>query len=82
MMQREPGSDAKPMTNIGIWGRRSSDFDTFVQQNRRLESKVTELGGRKVLYSHSYYTELEFWELYDRKWYEDLRERYSAAHCR
>jgi hypothetical protein len=77
--QPGPGDSPKPMLNIGLWGRASSDIDTFVRQNRRLESKLTELGGRKVLYSHTYYTELEFWQLYDRKWYDDLRERYSAT---
>jgi hypothetical protein len=77
--QPGPGDSPKPMLNIGLWGSASSDIDTFVRQNRRLESKLTELGGRKVLYSHTYYTELEFWQLYDRKWYDDLRERYSAT---
>jgi hypothetical protein len=32
-----------------------------------------------VLYSHTYYTEKEFWDLYDREWYEDLRKRYDAT---
>ena len=77
----QPGPDdgPKPMLNIGLWGRASEDIDTFVRQNRDLESKLTELGGRKVLYSHTYYTESEFWKLYDRKWYDDLRERYDAS---
>lgn len=79
----QPGLDneVKPMLNIGLWGRglASSDLDTFVQQNRRLESKLTELGGRKVLYSHTYYTEAEFWSLYDRKWYDELRDKYFAS---
>jgi Delta24-sterol reductase len=77
--QPGPGDNPKPMLNIGLWGPASSDIDTFVRQNRRLETKLTELGGRKVLYSHTYYTEPEFWQLYDRKWYDDLRERYSAT---
>ncbi|KAE8442634.1 hypothetical protein EG329_002991 [Mollisiaceae sp. DMI_Dod_QoI] len=77
--QPRPGNNSKPMLNIGLWGPASSDLDTFVAQNRRLESKLTELGGRKVLYSHTYYTEDEFWSLYDKKWYDELRERYSAS---
>ncbi|KAF8850469.1 FAD-binding domain-containing protein [Acephala macrosclerotiorum] len=74
-----PGEDVKPMLNIGLWGRASEDLDTFIVQNRRLESKLTELGGRKVLYSHTYYTEPEFWSLYDKSWYDKLREKYSAS---
>ncbi|KAF4632725.1 hypothetical protein G7Y89_g5397 [Cudoniella acicularis] len=69
----------KPMLNIGLWGRASEDLDTFVAQNRRLKSKLTELGGRRVLYSHTHYTESEFWSLYDKKWYDELRERYEAS---
>lgn len=76
-----PGQDAspKPMLNIGLWGRASDDLDTFVQQNRDLEQRLGELGGRKVLYSHTYYTEQEFWSLYDRGWYEDLRRKYQPT---
>jgi len=74
-----PGDFPKPMMNIGLWAQASSDMDTFVRQNRQLESKLAELGGRKVLYSHTYYTEQEFWHLYDRGWYDDLRQQYSAT---
>jgi Delta24-sterol reductase len=73
------GNDPQPMLNIGLWGQASADMDTFVSQNRQLESKLAELGGRKVLYSHTYYKEQEFWHLYDRSWYDDLRQRYSAT---
>ncbi|CAJ2509475.1 Uu.00g145010.m01.CDS01 [Anthostomella pinea] len=56
---------AEPMLNIGLWGRASRDWNTFVCHNRRLEKVLGTLGGRKVLYSHTYYTEEEFWALYD-----------------
>ncbi|RDL41491.1 FAD-binding-containing protein [Venustampulla echinocandica] len=77
--QPGPGDFSKPMLNIGLWRPASTDMDTIFQQNRRLESKLTEIGRRKVLYSQTYYTEPEFWQLYDRKWYDDLRQRYSAT---
>jgi hypothetical protein len=67
------------MINIGLWGAASEGVETFVRQNRDVEKKLTELGGRKVLYSHTYYTEEEFWGLYDRGWYERLREKYGAT---
>ncbi|KIW35276.1 uncharacterized protein PV07_01980 [Cladophialophora immunda] len=69
----------QPMLNIGLWGPASTNIETFVQQNRDLERRLTELGGRKVLYSHTYYPEEEFWKLYDREWYGKLRESYAAA---
>ncbi|KAH6621122.1 hypothetical protein B0J18DRAFT_431633 [Chaetomium sp. MPI-SDFR-AT-0129] len=68
----------QPMINIGLWGPASQDVETFIQQNKTLEKRLTALGGRKVLYSHTYYTEEEFWGLYDKPWYTGLREKYGA----
>ncbi|KAK5683696.1 hypothetical protein LTR17_027276 [Elasticomyces elasticus] len=69
----------QPMLNIGLWGRASFDLSTFVEQNRVLEARLVQLGGRKVLYSHTYYTEEEFWALYDERWYNALRQKYVAT---
>jgi hypothetical protein len=51
---------AEPMLNIGLWGAASEDVETFIRQNRELESILTDLGGLKVLYSHTYYTARQF----------------------
>ncbi|KAK1573331.1 FAD binding domain-containing protein [Colletotrichum navitas] len=77
----EPGgASPQPMLNVGVWGPApSTKIDRFVRQNRDLEARLAELGGRKVLYSHAYYTEKEFWNIYDRDWYTRLRERYGAT---
>jgi Delta24-sterol reductase len=64
--------------NVGVWGFRSHDLDEVVAANRALEAKLTELGGRKWLYAYAYYSEEEFWRLYDRKWYGALRKKYHA----
>ncbi|KAK8071404.1 hypothetical protein PG997_011607 [Apiospora hydei] len=69
----------QPMINVGLWGRASNNPEYFVKQNRDLERCLRELGGRKVLYSQTYYPEKEFWELYDRTWYEALRQKYKAT---
>ncbi|KAK2056974.1 FAD binding domain-containing protein [Colletotrichum caudatum] len=74
-----PRPRPQPMLNVGVWGPGSNRIDRFVRQNRDLEARLAELGGRKVLYSHAYYTEKEFWDLYDRGSYARLRERYGAA---
>ena len=76
---RGPSTEPKPMFNIGLWGYTSSDSKTFLAQNRRLENELTKLGGRKNLYSQTFYTEDEFWALYGREWYEELRQRYHAT---
>ncbi|KAK1809538.1 hypothetical protein LTR12_016100 [Friedmanniomyces endolithicus] len=78
--QEEVDGEKKVFINIGVWGPGSTSYDRFVDQNRRLERKVRELGGIKWLYAQAYYTEDEFREIYDQKWYERLREKYFATH--
>jgi hypothetical protein len=40
---------------------------------------VRELKGLKCLYAHAYYTEEEFWGIYDEAWYTALREKWHAT---
>lgn len=68
------------MLNFGVWGPGSSNRDKFVAWNRDFERKVHELGGQKWLYAHTYYTEAEFDEIYNRKEYDALREKYHATY--
>jgi FAD/FMN-containing dehydrogenase len=67
------------MLNIGLWGFGPAQQKTFVAKNRDLEAKLRELGGMKWLYAHTYYPEDDFWQVYDRRWYEGLRRKYSAT---
>ncbi|KAL5084947.1 hypothetical protein Trisim1_011301 [Trichoderma cf. simile WF8] len=69
----------KPMLNIGVWGWGPENHDEFITKNRALEDKLVQLGGRKWLYAHTYYSEPEFWQVYDKPWYQALREKYSAT---
>lgn len=55
-----------------------SKHDKFVKLNCEIEAKIRELGGIKCLYAHVYYPEHEFWEIYDREWYDSLRAKYYA----
>jgi len=70
---------SQPMLNIGVWGWGPQGYEAFVAKNRALENKLMELGGRKWLYAHTYYTEEEFWSEYDYSWYQALREKYFAS---
>jgi FAD/FMN-containing dehydrogenase len=45
--------------------------------NRRIENKVTELGGHKSLYSTSFFEEEEFWLAYDGETYRRLKNTYD-----
>ena len=80
LKQNEPKSQTlEPMLNIGIYGWGPSRVDDFLKVNRDLERKVRELGGMKWLYAQTFYSEEEFWSIYDRKWYDTLREKYDAT---
>ncbi len=70
--------DVEAIINVGMWGPFSGTYQEFVQANRGLETKLEELGGRKWLYAHAYYTESEFWQVYDKSWYDRLRHKYHA----
>jgi delta24-sterol reductase len=72
------GEEMQLAINVGVWGPGPEDFRKFVDENRRLEGRLGELGGRKWLYAHTYYTQEEFWQLYDREEYEELRRKYCA----
>ncbi|RYP78669.1 hypothetical protein DL771_000336 [Monosporascus sp. 5C6A] len=74
------GSGGGEMLNFGVWGWGPKDRAEFVRVNRDLERKVSELGGMKWLYAHTYYSEPEFWAAYgNREWYEALRRKYKAT---
>ena len=72
------GQTLKPMLNIGLWGFGPTRHEQFVAKNRGLEHKLREFGGMKWLYAHTYYKENEFWEMFDRPWYDGLRKKYNA----
>jgi FAD/FMN-containing dehydrogenase len=64
--------------NFGFWDTVASREPRprgFV--NRRIERKVSEVGGIKSLYSDSYFSESEFWSIYDRAAYTALKQRYD-----
>ena len=75
---KSDGESPEPMLNIGLWGYGPRNQGDFLKANRHLESKVQELGGMKWLYAQIYYSEKEFWDMYDRRWYDTLREKYDA----
>ncbi len=69
---------AKKIINVGVWAFYNRSYDDVVSVNRDLEKKVRTLGGKKWLYAYAYYTKKEFWQLYDRTWYDALRAAYHA----
>ncbi|KAH3950302.1 hypothetical protein HBH98_025820 [Parastagonospora nodorum] len=64
--------------NFGVWGPTDPAPAAVRKTNRDLEQKLRELRGMKVPYAANFYTEDEFWSLYDRPKYDDLRKRWHA----
>ncbi|CAI6255365.1 unnamed protein product [Periconia digitata] len=65
--------------NFGVWGKGPNDPSQFVSLNRRMESTLRHLHGMKVLYAESFYTEEEFWSLYDKQAYDAARKKWHAT---
>jgi FAD/FMN-containing dehydrogenase len=64
--------------NFGFWDNvRTRQAHPAGFHNRKIEHKVTELGGIKSLYSDSYFTPGEFWEIYNRPTYDALKRKYD-----
>ena len=64
--------------NFGFWGSVRTSSDKAVGHfNRRIEHTVQELGGRKSLYSQSFFTEDEFRRLYNGDAYQKLKTKFD-----
>lgn len=69
----------KPETiyvNFGFWDVVPSDKENGYY-NRWVEDKVRELEGFKGLYSNVYYSEQEFWQIYNKDLYFALKQKYD-----
>ncbi|KAF2663359.1 FAD-binding domain-containing protein [Microthyrium microscopicum] len=67
------------LLNVGVWGPWSKNYKSFKAANLALESKVKDLKGVKWLYAQTFYTKDEFWDIYERSKYENLRVKYAAT---
>lgn len=65
------------IVNVGIYGI-SPSTSSPAELVHQLEGWTKDAKGRKVLYSYSYYTPEEFWNIYPKKEYDRLRQTYHA----
>ncbi|KAF2501428.1 FAD binding domain-containing protein [Lophium mytilinum] len=79
LIQRNTENNSSGLLNVGVWGPGPTNPSMFTSINRELEAKLRKLGGIKWLYAQAFYTEEEFWSIYDRKSYNALREKYGAS---
>ncbi|KPI38712.1 Delta(24)-sterol [Cyphellophora attinorum] len=65
--------------NVGVYGKGTKDHDKFVKLNREIEHKLWhDFCGVKILYAHAYYTEEEFWQIYNKAIYDEVRKKYNS----
>jgi len=62
--------------NFGFWDSVPSTHEEGFY-NRKVEAKVTALGGNKSLYSTVYYTKEAFWDIYSQADYDALKHKYD-----
>lgn len=70
---------SKSVINVGVWGPFHGGHAAFVAANKDFEHVINRLGGRKWLYAHTYYLLEEFWSIYNKNWYDNLRTAYKAG---
>jgi FAD/FMN-containing dehydrogenase len=66
----------KLYVNFGFWDTVPTKHEEGYY-NRQIEKKVMELKGKKSLYSSSFYPKDEFWSLYNKAGYEELKKKYD-----
>ncbi|MFO1315035.1 MAG: FAD-binding oxidoreductase [Burkholderiales bacterium] len=75
-----PLAPGVPHVNFGFWDTvRSRESRPPGDRVRRIERTARALGGLKSLYSDSFYAEDEFWAIYNRAAYAELKRRYDPA---
>lgn len=63
--------------DVGIYGMPNSSRD-LAELNRFVDNSAKSLEARKMLYSFNYYSEGEFFEIYSKQDYLNLRKKYHA----
>ncbi len=62
--------------NFGFWDMVPTIHESG-HFNKMIEGKVAEFGGKKGLYSTSYYDKETFWSMYDKTRYDELKKTYD-----
>ena len=63
--------------NFGFWDTIPSAYGEG-HFNKKIESRLPGLNGKKALYSTAYYDEESFWEIFNRTRYQELKEKYDS----
>jgi len=70
--------------NFGLWSHQHSwqpGTSSARNATRILERKAKNLHGRKILYSLSYSSRKEWSNIYDIKWYEEMKRKWDPTYA-
>jgi hypothetical protein len=65
--------------NFGFWDMKPTEKPSGFY-NKKIEEMVEMLGGNKSLYSDVYYNATDFWQIYDKHLYAELKKKYDPDH--
>lgn len=51
-----------------------------IHYNRKIEEKLLQIGGFKCLYSDTFFSEEQFWQIYDKQAYDQVKSKYDPQH--
>lgn len=71
-----PMETTKLYLDFGFWDSVNTDREEGYY-NRQIEKMTASLNGFKSLYSTSYYSEDEFWSIYNKAKYDEIKNRYD-----
>jgi Delta24-sterol reductase len=66
------------LLNIGIYGRSKKYAADRFGKNKEIERYATTHHAIKVLYAEVFYSEEDFWSIYDKNQYDTIRHKYKA----
>jgi hypothetical protein len=68
----------KYVYDVGVYGKIPKNRDPY-ELNTSFEKSVQDCGGKKMLYAENFYSQVQFWEIYNKSRYDELRLRYNAS---
>jgi Delta24-sterol reductase len=66
------------LLDIGIYGRSKKYIKDRLGKNKEMEMYATTHNAIKVLYAEVFYSEEDFWTIYDKNHYDLIRHKYKA----
>lgn len=77
-------NDDSSFINFGLWSHQNNwqPGSSYAKNTTKiLERKAMNLGGRKMLYSLSYYSKKEWSQIYDIQWYRQMKQKWDPDYA-